>query len=711
MANRTVSLRIVADAGTAKETLDRIAAQTDDLEHKRTSITVNVHDGDTKAQLDEITAKADALGIKSVSFKIKADASQAKREMAETAAEADGLRAKVKSMADGESAGENATKLLTTGLMALAPAILPVGAAAVSVGGALAASFTAAGAGLGVFGMVAKSAYAGISTQLQAYKADQIAADTATTNKARLAAIAKEKTAFNGLTSSQKQFAGSIISAQNAWQGFVNTATPGVTKVLNSGLKLLPEVFRAMQPFLAPTEHALQGIIGMIGKGLNSKGFQTFTDDLAKHTGPAITDIAIAVGNLGKGFGHLLEDFLPMSDGVMGGLDKLTGGFAKWAASASVSNGIRGIFDYFRSNGPALLSILKQLPEDVAHIVSALKGWGSLSLSGIKVILQVIGKLSPGQLQAIAIGFLAIRAATALWRIAMIALNIVMNLNPFILILTAVAIAVLLIVKYHKQLAAVAKAVWHDVTAFAVDAFNGIKRIFDDVFGFIKSHWQLILGILTGPIGLAAVAIIHYWRDISGAFVSAWRDIVSFFHSAISTIRNGAAQAIDNVVTFFRQLPGRIVSALSSLAGMLVNVGYNAVMGLLHGVENAAGGVLSYVSNLAHDISSAFSSVLHIFSPSRVFYSHGKNIVLGIANAIRDHSGLAVAATTDLGRSISGALHVSSPGFGSAGGASGNVTNNFNITGMVTNPDAVARQIAQMLNDYNRHNGKQPVFA
>ena len=67
---------------------------------------------------------------------------------------------------------------------------------------------------------------------------------------------------------------------------------------------------------------------------------------------------------------------------------------------------------------------------------------------------------------------------------------------------------------------------------------------------FVKDHWQLILGVLTGPIGLAVTAISTHW---------------------------------DQVVGFFKAAPGKIGDALKSVASFITapfRAAFNAVGGL-----------------------------------------------------------------------------------------------------------------------------------
>lgn len=78
-------------------------------------------------------------------------------------------------------------------------------------------------------------------------------------------------------------------------------------------------------------------------------------------------------------------------------------------------------------------------------------------------------------------------------------LNAAMDANPILLAATALAVlAVGLVVAYKK-----------------VRWFHGAV---DATWGFIKDHWPLLVGILTGPFGFAAASIIKHFSEVK-AFV------------------------------------------------------------------------------------------------------------------------------------------------------------------------------------------------
>lgn len=144
---------------------------------------------------------------------------------------------------------------------------------------------------------------------------------------------------------------------------------------------------------------------------------------------------------------------------------------------------------------------------------------------------------------AIAGGVLAaaiwgVNAATEAWTVAQGAFNTVMALNPVVLVIAAVVGLGVAIYEAYQHFGP-----FHD----AVDA---AWRILQTGFNWVKDNWPLLLGILTGPIGLAVVAITTHWDTIKSGFTG---------------VKNWIGERIGDVVGFFTGLPGRIASAASTM--------------------------------------------------------------------------------------------------------------------------------------------------
>lgn len=74
----------------------------------------------------------------------------------------------------------------------------------------------------------------------------------------------------------------------------------------------------------------------------------------------------------------------------------------------------------------------------------------------------------------------------------------------------------------------------HDVGVVAKKAFEDIQKAVGVVFDWVKKNWPLLLGILTGPIGLAVVEIIKH-RD---SIFNAIKALPGKIKSALSTVKD-----------------------------------------------------------------------------------------------------------------------------------------------------------------------------
>jgi hypothetical protein len=564
---------------------------------------------------------------------------------------------------------------LATGL--LEPVVAGV---TVAVGG-LASGVASAGIGLGVFAEVAKSAYSQVSGAVTAYQTAQ-----STTGKAAATAMAQYKADMAALTPAQRAFAGAINGAENAWQSFVAANTAGVTQILDKGLGLLPKLLASIQPLLAPVEHALSGLIGQLGKGLDSSGFKSFMSSLASNTGPAITKLGDAIGHIVTGIGGILKAFMPVSQEILGGVDKITGAFAKWGTTLSGHSGFASLMETFKTETPLAMGVLKNLVVVIKNVASAMAGVSTASNS--KTLLQVLQPLSgilaalsknqdldrialyllaaadagkklkntfqgiqaamgvfktgASMLQDFSAGFsnsaAAASEATGVWgtfggkmasagssvasfvstyaakmgeamaatgawiaehavaAASFIAENVAMAASATAAFIAENAATLGLVTVIAALVAAIVylalhwKQVWSDIETVTKAVFSAVKDAVTDVVDFIKSHWQLLLAILTGPIGLAALAIVKYWKDIV----------------------TGAQDMFHDVVSFFEELPKRILSLVVGYNMMLFNAGKAIIMGLVHGIESAVGDVEHAVSSVVDDIKSFLP-----FSPAK----------------------------------------------------------------------------------------------
>ncbi len=129
-------------------------------------------------------------------------------------------------------------------------------------------------------------------------------------------------------------------------------------------------------------------------------------------------------------------------------------------------------------------------------------------------------------------------AATKVGAAAQWLFNAAMDANPITLIIIGIA-------------ALAAGIVWLATkTTFFQTIWRGLKEAFNFVWSWIKGHWPLLLAILTGPVGLAVLAIVKNWDTIKSASAALWSEVrkgialfVGVFLDMVGTVIHGAASA------------------------------------------------------------------------------------------------------------------------------------------------------------------------
>ena len=216
------------------------------------------------------------------------------------------------------------------------------------------------------------------------------------------------------------------------------------------------------------------------------------------------------------------------------------------------------------------------------------------------------------------------KASTVVATAAQWLFNAAMDANPIVLVAVAIAALGAALVLAYTHVSAFRDGI-NDLWQFIVRAFDGIKSAVGAVFDWLSANWPLVLGILTGPFGLAAAAIATHWADVE---------------------------------TFVKAIPGRIEAVFADASTWLVDAGKDIVKGLTNGIKNAAKGAVNAVKHLGSDVIKGAKSILHIGSPSTLFESFGRDTVAGYVNGLRGAAGDAVST---MGAAMGGVIGAAAP--------------------------------------------------
>lgn len=275
---------------------------------------------------------------------------------------------------------------------------------------------------------------------------------------------------------------------------------------------------------------------------------------------------------------------------ILGAVEKRVGGTA--AATATSSQKMAVAWDNVQESlGARLLPVVKIAVDMFARYGSVIVPVG-IALLGVVVAMK-----------AYQLATAAIEAATGLATAAQWLWNAAVAANPIMLIVIAIAAVIAIVILAYAKIDWFRAAVDAALNA-VVASFKWLWNVVTSVFNWIRGHWPLLLAIIVGPIGIAALAVIRHWNSISGAaravvnvVVSLWQwlaggigAVVGYIGSLmarISALFHGPADTV-------RWMVGFIENALSSLGSFLWRI-VGGVGGAVSSIVNAIRGPINAV--------------------------------------------------------------------------------------------------------------------
>jgi phage-related protein len=387
-------------------------------------------------------------------------------------------------------------------------------------------------------------------------------------------------TAFNGLTKSLAPLAGPALQFLTdmllaighlnltplaAGLGAVLTAVGPLlgplSDLINTMLVPLGELLKdiadsAITPFATSLQSALAPALASISSILDAlepplAAFVASIANLANPTGVAfittllddmkavIEPLAGPVGELAVALEGLVDNALSI---LTPGLKDANGPLGVFATGlGKVASGMAAVLKQKAAAG-VLLSIL--------GIIAATKAY-TVTVAGIAVVTGVLEAMALGwagvavatdastaalfankaAMIAWRVYALAAATVTGIWSAAQWALNAALTANPIgLIVVGVVALAAALVLAYKKV--------------------GWFHKAVDALFGFIKKYWPLLVGILTGPFGVAVIMIVKHWSTIK---------------KGATTTVNWIKDKFGKLVDFFRGLPGKIGNAVSGM--------------------------------------------------------------------------------------------------------------------------------------------------
>jgi hypothetical protein len=209
--------------------------------------------------------------------------------------------------------------------------------------------------------------------------------------------------------------------------------------------------------------------------------------------------------------------------------------------------------------GAQLIPILLKLGTIIAGVVDWFEKHRVAAVALGAVIGTVVGTLIACYIaqKTMAAATMVAKTATVAWTTAQWLLNAAMTANPIGLLIAGIAALVagfVLAYKYSETFR---------------NGINAIGLTVAGVFEWIKSHWPLLLTILTGPIGAAVYVIKTHWDDIKQAFDKVWMSIKYIAASVTGWFRDGLRDITNIIVAPFKAAFNAIASLWNNTIGKL----------------------------------------------------------------------------------------------------------------------------------------------
>ena len=345
---------------------------------------------------------------RTVLVRLKADVNSFNRGMLEAAAGVNALRKEINTTNDR-------TAWLTQGILALAPAVIPLGAAAVPVFTGIATEMTVAGVAAATLVL----GFHGVGGALKSLNDYQL--DPTTEN------LTKLHQAMQKLSGEGRDFVRFLDSLGGIGTSLSHTAQqgmfPGITAGLEQLVTLAPEAKRIVQQI----SEGIGQLASEAGTSLAGPKFKEFFDFLEHDAKPILIEMGRTVGHLASGLAALFVDFLPESEKFSTGLLHISERFDQWAQSLDQTQGFQDFLKYIDQSGPEALHFLGALIDALLQIVEAAAPVGNVMLPLFTDLLRIIAAVANTPLGST---FIALAAAMSVYgRAVAVGSNLTTGMN------------------------------------------------------------------------------------------------------------------------------------------------------------------------------------------------------------------------------------------------------------------------------------------
>ncbi len=189
-----------------------------------------------------------------------------------------------------------------------------------------------------------------------------------------------------------------------------------------------------------------------------------------------------------------------------------------------------------------------------------------------------------------------------------------------------------------------ATAIWTALKGFFVGLWEGIKQVFTTavtaVSTFLANAWAGIQNTVTTVFNAIKTFFTNAWNGIKNTVTSVVNSIKTAVSTAFTAMWNGITTTVGNIVNSIRNGFNNAVSFIKGLASSAFSWGADIISGIVNGIRSMIGKVKDAVSSVANAIRSFLHFSVPDEGPLTDYESWMPDFMSGLASGIEKGRGL-----------------------------------------------------------------------
>lgn len=225
------------------------------------------------------------------------------------------------------------------------------------------------------------------------------------------------------------------------------------------------------------------------------------------------------------------------------------------------------------------------------------------------------------------------------------------------------------------------------IQTFLTTAWDTIKTVISTVLNAIKTIfttiWNAIKTVITTVVNGIKSTITSVWNSIKSTVTSVVNAIKSAVNSAFNAMWNGIKSTISGIYNTIKGGFDKAVGYIKGLASAAFNWGKDIIMGIVNGIKSCIGAIGDAVSSVANKIRSFLHFSVPDEGPLTDFESWMPDFMNGLAKGIEKSKGVVAKAVEGVSRDMVISPNVIASSFAMEGASNVSYQNNANIVGAI----------------------------